>query len=244
MDTILFKTSTITDGNMSFLIGDVAQALQNRKTFLEQNGIDFEKSICMRCDHGERIMIVDAKTDSSYFANTTQAAMPLAEVLVTQEQNIALLLLTADCLPTLLYDPHTSTIALAHFSRQTIAQLLPQKTVGFLREHFGIDPAHLQVSVGPHIHATSYRFPAPVKEVSDTLLPHTFTKENYTHIDLPGALRAQLTATGVAPDLISFSPIDTVTSAHHFSHYASTRARKEEGRLLTYAQLAECNSAS
>jgi hypothetical protein len=232
---ILCETSTRADGNMSFRIGATQNSLGNRKQFLMDIGIDFQDHISMKCDHGAEISVVTSDTIGA--GATTQEDMILAEVLVTQEKGLALMLLTADCLPVSFYDPVTQTIALAHFSRETIANLLPQKTISFLREQFDIDPPNLLIHVGPHIHTSSYSFPADTHTIQSNLLPFTKEKPERMYVDLISACKHQLTQFGVSLENTTVSEINTATSSDHFSHYASRTQNAPEGRIATVLML-------
>lgn len=225
---ILFKTSTIADGNMSLRFGEEAEVITNRNHFCESLDIPVNRYICMRCDHGDVIKLVTEP-------NREQVD---AEVLITQTPGLTLMLLTADCLPSALYDPVTKTIALAHFSRQTIAAKLPEKTVGFLRHELSVDPRNLKVFVGPHIHPESYCFTNTNELFSDTIEPFVTRNPDSVCVDLPAAHTAQLTAAGVLAENIHYSPIDTFASPDHFSHFESTRDdSKPHGRLATILTL-------
>ena len=234
-ENVLCKTSTISNGNMSFCIGDTTDSLSNRKKFLLQNEIDFENHICMKCDHGEEIIAINR--DNYNLGATTQDDMFTAEVLVTQEKGLALMLLTADCLPVSFYDPTTQTIALAHCSRKTISNNLPQKTISFLRENFSIDPSNLLIQIGPHIHSSSYSFPLPQPDLPLSIAPFVTKTETQTHIDLILACNHQLHKEGIPSENISASEIDTATSPNHFSHFRSKKQNAPHGRLATILML-------
>lgn len=232
---MLFNTSTINDGNMSFRFGENDEVVSNRRRFLKENAADYADTICMRCNHGEYITAVNRGTPTQHFGAQRQEDQIEAEVLVTEKKNIALMLLTADCLPTAFYDPVQEVIALAHLNRKTIAHNLGQKTVGFLAEHHKSNPADIIVTVGPHIKPESYSFPLPLTEPTPPqLAPHMYEENGVVHIDLQASETAQLTKVGVKEENISFSPIDTYTSSEHFSHFESTRDdTKTHGRLAT-----------
>lgn len=234
---LLHVTSTVADGNMSFRFGDAETVTANRRAFLQKNGIDFENHICMQCNHGSIIKNVSFEKSAEYLAATSGDAMLSAEVLVTRSKGLALMLLTADCLPTTLYDPTTKTLALAHFSRQTIADMLPQKTIGFLRETYNVNPAHLVVTVGPHIHARSYAFPLPLQNVAPAIKPFVHKVNEHAYIDLSAALKQQLTKRGVLIENISLNTHDTAISPDYFSHYVHKKTGVPDARMATIAVL-------
>lgn len=228
-----FKTSTIADGNMSFRIGDTDSSFANRKSFLLGNGIAVTNHICMKCDHGEQITVVDWNTHTRHFRANTQDNMLPSEVLVTKEKGLVLMLLTADCLPVSFYDPITETIALAHFSRETIAKKLPLKTISFLQGKFLVDPKNLHMQVGPYIHTDSYSFPSDTHTIQTEILPYTNEIDGRIYVDLIAACNAQLTHAGVDLDKVTISKNNTCTSPNHFSHYASKTKNDPAGRLAS-----------
>lgn len=225
---ILCRTSTIADGDMSFTREDKIEAIANRTKFLEKNGITYTDHIAMICNHGETITLI-----------TNHHLSPLqSEVLVTQQKNIALFLLTADCLPVSLYDPVTQTIALAHISRKTLVQKLVQKTIGFLYDELDVQPQNLKVYIGPHIKKESYVFALPLQEQSVELENYIEIKDGFAYVDLERACCAQLVVQGIQAEQISISEIDTRTSRNHFSYYRMQKNQEPNtARMATILML-------
>ncbi len=213
---IICETSTVTDGTMSFRSGDTNTVARNRLAFLKKCGIESEKYVPILCDHGETIVEV---TGTNAKTVTVDSQEVRAEVVVTQEKNLPLFLLTADCIPMSFYDPVTETIALAHVSRVTLGKSLPQKTVGFLWDTLAVQPENLLINIGPHIKKESYKFALPLATVDQILAPHIYEAARYAHIDLLGASMRALTQSGIHKENIHISDIDTATSEHHFSYY-------------------------
>ncbi len=235
-NSIIDATSTKHDGNMSLRFSSQETGSDNLRLFLAKYGLDNPRGVIMKCNHGEKIVLVDqehliAKDDWLYYQP--------AEVLVTGEINLALLLLTADCLPISFYDPVTKTIALAHLSRQTTILKLAQKTVRFLVEKRGVKAADLKVSVGPYIYAKSYCFPLPLAEKNPILTPFITETDGVGRVDLRAANETALKEVGVKSERIEWSPIDTATSPDHFSHYPAVREIRVTPRadwLLFYCE--------
>ncbi len=234
---VLEATSTIADGNMSFTFGNDAAVVKNRTQFLAthelSHEITHERVICMACTNGARIQVVDATSTGT--GAKCQAEMLEAEILVTRERGLALMVLTADCIPASFYDPVQQVIALAHLNRKTIAHDLAQKTVGFLREQFGTDPTDLLVHFGPHIHATSYIYPLPLTDPTPPQLTRFITEQDgNAYIDITTAHRQQLIDSDIPPENISVSPVDVGISPEHFSHYRTQHDPSHPaGRLAT-----------
>ena len=86
LDKKLFNTSTIADGNMSFRFGESDVVVSNRRRFLKENGADYQKTVCMACNHGETITPIDWNTEKQHFGALGQENQIEAEVLMTQEK--------------------------------------------------------------------------------------------------------------------------------------------------------------
>jgi len=214
---------------MDLRFGNPQEVIESRTKFLDSFGIAYEDHIPMFCDHGDIINIV-----SSFHPGVGARSLEdqiRSEVLVTQEKGLALMLFTADCQGTSFYDPVTQTIALAHISRKTLCDGLPQKTLEFLKEELCVERENLIVHVGPSIQKESYAFPLPLETVHPVLLPYTQERDGNAYIDLPGAHRAELLRLGIQEENIMISNDDTA-SPNYFSYYKAMRAgAKDPGRM-------------
>lgn len=218
---------------MSFLFSETQDVIKNRGQFLEQHRVPFAQHICMACNNGETIL--EVTSTSPGVGAEGHSKMPNAEVLVTRETNLALMLLTADCIPASFYDPVQKVIALAHLNRHTVAHDLSQKTVTYLQQHYQSQPTDLLVYFGPHIQVDSYQFPLPLDTPPAAQLADFVMKQgNHVKIDLQGAFKHQLIKAGVPKTNITVSASDTGNSDRYFSHYCSTRNLEHPaGRMAT-----------
>jgi len=231
MGKLLIESSTLADGNMSFRFGDTQSVVQNRSNFLNKHGIGWEEHVCMRCNHSKEIIAVNRDTQAD------KNQMTDAEVLVTQEKGRTLMLLTADCLPVVFHDYATQTLALAHYSRETIAAHLPEKTVSFLSENFSVQPADLEIHIGPHIGPASYKFPLPLAHAKPAIKPFIREVNDHAEIDLVAACNHQLITQGIIKENISVSSVDTYTSVDYFSHLRSKNKNLPDGRFATITSM-------
>lgn len=229
---VITATSQRADGNMDFRFDPADIVIENRTRFLNKFGIRYAEHLAMRCDHKDVISVVDAH--SSAIGALDQKGQLYSEVLITQEKRLALMLFTADCQSASFFDPVTQTIALAHISRTTLIDGLPQKTIAFMREAFGVLPHDLLVKIGPSIHACSYAFPLPLEHTHDALVPYITYADGYAHIDLIAAHVDTLIKSGIHPDAISVSPEDTGSGHAYFSHHQCARnGIPDDGRMAT-----------
>lgn len=234
---MVYAVSSRPDGNMAFQYGDKAKVLQNRQRFLEKNDIHSQSVVVAQNQHGTEIVVVDRSMIGRGFDNLDTA--PKADALVTTDRDIALFLLTADCIPLLLVDRAESVLALVHVSWKTATLGLPQKIVALVGEKFGIQAENLRALFGPSIHKESYILTPPLEQENSSQWQHFLepTSSGKVKIDLIGFTTQQLVEAGLSKNQMIYSPIDTAKSADFFSHYRSKRTNEPEGRFATVASL-------
>ena len=227
---LIYETSTIKDGNLSFTYGERNEILENRKKFLSKFNLRLEDTVVMSLHHGENIEIVDER-------NRGKDSSP-ADTLVTQEPSLVLFLLTADCLPIVYYDPDNKVVALGHLGWRGTEAKLSQKVVRFLHEEFGSNPSELIISIGPGIHKESYRFDSPDQKKVPGWEPYlTDSPDGNIAVDIVGYNLKQLVESGVPKRNISVSNVDTCQSQDFFSYYRAKRTGEKEGRFATIVAL-------
>lgn len=88
-----------------------------------------------------------------------------ADALITKEKNIAIGVVTADCLPIFLYDPVNHAIGVIHAGWRGLATKIITTTILKMQNHFKTDPEKLQVYLGPSAGICCY-------EVKNDFLSH------------------------------------------------------------------------
>lgn len=127
--------------------------------------------------------------------------IPETDALMTDTPGLALLLRFADCVPVLFYDSTRHVAALAHAGWRGVAAGVAPVTVAALQATFGSRPEELWAGIGPSIGPDHYIVGADVVEAVTAVLPPGATvaerSDGAWHLDLPGAVAAQLAAVGV-----------------------------------------------
>lgn len=83
-------------------------------------------------------------------------AMPRADIALTDDTAVAVVIQTADCLPILMADRRTGAVAAAHAGWRGLAAGVPAVTVSRMLADFGSRNEDLVVAVGPAIGACCY----------------------------------------------------------------------------------------
>lgn len=128
------------------------------------------------------------------------APMGEADALITTEPGLVLAVRTADCVPVLMAAP--GGVAAAHAGwRGTVAGVVPA-AVQALCEATGAPPARVVAAIGPHISGAAYEVgPEVVEGLRRAGVPEaSFLRPGpgpRDHVDLGGAVEAQLRAAGV-----------------------------------------------
>lgn len=210
--------SEVSDGNMSYTYGEENEVKKNRKNFFKNLSIPIERVVFMDVQHG--IKIINATTSLAGTGFNSGNTAIKADALITLESNLALALLTADCIPVIIRSEKMPIIALAHVSRHNSRMAFLQILVSNIKREFGIEPQTLNVYFAPSIKKDSYILPQ---------FPKGY--------DLVGESASQLVLKGVKRENIFIDPIDTAINPEFFSHYRDVRNKTGEGRFITTIML-------
>jgi YfiH family protein len=156
------------------------------------------------------------------------------DALVTRLPGYCLCISTADCVPVLLYAPHTQAIAAIHAGWRGTVSRIVENTLTLMSEQYGTQGKDLIACIGPSISLEAF-------EVGDEVY-HAFheaafdmniiaRKESKWHIDLWEANRQQLLAHGVKPENIEISGICTYHNNDDF--FSARRQGINSGRILS-----------
>jgi polyphenol oxidase len=146
---------------------------------------------------------------------------------------VALVLLTADCLPVAYVDVQTGAYALLHLGWRSIVEGLATDTLAALHEQYGTHAPNVRVSIGPCITKESYLCDSPITQCGSEWEPFLHTSGTKTAVDLPGYVAACLRDKGVPAGNIELPRVNTGAEIACFSHYRSTLRGDVGGRMLT-----------
>ncbi len=169
----------------------------NRSRFLSALRLEGVHFAALHQIHSDRIYIVDEVSGERYRSE--------GDALVTQLENVALAVQTADCLPILLADPTNNAVAAVHSGwKGTLSRIL-FKTIREMQRAFNSDPARLLAAIGPGIRACCFEVGAEVSVLFEKEYPGRGLAKpksgatGKSFVDLVGALEIQLSDAGVLP---------------------------------------------
>ena len=81
---------------------------------------------------------------------------PTADALITRDRGVVLVVQTADCVPILLADTRTRSVAAIHSGWRGTLRRIAEKTLGRMRVEFGTRPEDVIAAIGPAIGQCCY----------------------------------------------------------------------------------------
>ena len=157
-----------------------------------------------------------------------------ADAAVTAQTDIALCVVTADCVPIALWSDDGS-IGIVHAGWRGLLAGVIERSVDAVRKRSGSD-AHVHALVGPSIHSECYEFgPRELDLVAGTYgdIVRATTRAGAPALDMPAATVAALSDAGVAPWIgPGTAAFDTCTACD--ARWYSWRARRDVGRQALF----------
>lgn len=229
MTRVLFTSSIISDGNMSFRRGDPDEALQNRLKFFEKHQLNYENYVGMAPTHTSGIKIVSL-FDKGKMLDETDA-------IITNDPSLILFTLTGDCIPLALTDSEKNVFSLIHISRLNAASGILTETISTFIYNFHSSPQKLIAEFGPSIGPCCYYHTNPLQLEDKKWQPFIKPIEGTYALDLWGFVEAELKTIGLKKENIKNPGVCSFHSNKYFSHYKATKGKLDNdyrfGTLLT-----------
>ncbi len=202
---------------------DEASIIDNRKKVSSLLGLDNDLDfIVANQTHSDHIKVITEKETKGW--KGLEDAVADCDALITHKKGVVLTILTADCVPILLYDKEKEVVAAVHAGWKGTKAQIVAKTVWKMKEVYGCEPTKIVAGIAPSIGRCCY-------EVGRDVAEHFFdTPEGYTQVDEKFMLdlsyinKYQLLNAGLIEGNIELSRICTACEVKRFFSY-----RKEQG---------------
>ncbi len=163
--------------------------------------------------HETKVVCVTSNTTSEDLLNT--------DALITNEPGIGIGVMSADCVPILLYDPHHRAVGAVHSGWRGTVALILTKTLVAMQAAFGTQGKDLLAAIGPSASQANYEVGSEVVQAVDAafgehhqlLIRHTNGK---AQLDLWKANVWQLEQFGVLPENITLSNLCSISNNQYF----------------------------
>lgn len=206
----------------------------NVQWFLRSIGMNKEEVFLVRQVHGD--VVYDLKDVSVSFS---QVADVLADAIITRLVGQPIGVLTADCIPIVVYDSRLHVTGVIHAGRKGTALGIVSKTIKAMQKLYGCNPQDILAEMGPGIGVCCYEVDADCIEPFKKFYPDWTrlakpSSSGKFMLDLFSANAEDARVAGIEPENISHTGICTSCQVERFFSY---RREGTTGRMLTVAML-------
>ncbi len=220
--------------NMGLGTDDLPEnVIRNREILAEKFSLSPSQFVFQNQVHGNKVTLVGSAFAGRGFHSKT-TALPDNDAMISNERGICLMVLGADCVPILFYDPVAKAIGAAHAGWKGTVKLIARHTVEAMQEHFGCKPENILALLGPAMDVENYEVGNEVVEAMyqnignyDNLAIWNSKSGKY-HADTWEANRRVLLQAGLSDRNIHISNLSTAGPENYFF---SARRDKETGRF-------------
>lgn len=172
--------------------------------------------------HSDTICVISKHETRGWYR--LDDAIEDCDALITDVPNVLLNILTADCVPILLYDVKKHVVSAIHAGWKGTQKNIVYKTVQKMKEVYQCHPSDIQAGIGPSIGQCCYEVGYDVaKHFSSIPQAYTLKGDKYM-LNLSHINYYQLISAQVLPENIELSHICTACDVKNFFSY-----RKENG---------------
>lgn len=207
--------------NLGDHVGDDPQAVRaNRERLASVLGLEFNQLLWMEQIHSNTVTIVDKTMRGSM--------VPATDAMVTTDNQLALCVLVADCVPVLLSDTEAGVVAAVHAGRLGARNGIVSRTVETMMS-LGARPETIHALLGAAASGKHYELPEPMARDVEKHLPGSLTRTSKKTwgIDVRAGLVRQLMALGVTA--IDADPRCTIEDESFFSYRREGTTGRQAG---------------
>ena len=207
MNNILAMFTDTSHGNLAYHVGDDKNNVDNnRKNLAKKLNYKYEDLVYMNQVHGNHVQVV-TKESPKLIDN--------CDGLITNEKDLPLMVMVADCIPILLHDEKTGVIAALHAGRNSTFQKIVQIALDIMTKQFDCKTQDIKAILGPSIQKCCYEVSIEMANIVASNFGEQFVDGRY--IDLQGINKSILESNGVLD--IEVSPICTQCSNEPYYSY-------------------------
>lgn len=156
--------------------------------------------------------------------DSLEDAIQNCDALITNQPNLMLTILTADCVPILLLDPIQNVIAAVHAGWKGTKEEILFKTIKRMEEEFSSNAIDIIAGIGPSIGRCCYEVDWNVAQYFEKFEDAYDQQADKYLLDLPHINKLQLLKAGLTSNNIELSNVCTACEVEHYFSY-----RKEKG---------------
>ena len=211
--------------NLSYYVGDFRDIVQsNRDEFFDKLGIKSQRLAIPQQIQGDNIEVIDEPGTYSD-----------VDALITEENDIYLVVSTADCLPVAVYDKSKKVIANIHSGWRGTEKKIVTKAVKKMMTKFGSKPENMVVFIGPGINRHNFEVGPEVAELFDK--KYIEESDGKFYVDLLANVKNQLKELGINDDNIECCDLCTYDEEEYL--HSHRRDKTKSGRMFSVIGMKE-----
>lgn len=222
--------------NLGFNSGDQMSQVEANRAALAR-AFDTEPHLLLTVNqvHGSEILVIDqSNPEVSHFQRVA------SDAIITNQRNILIGILVADCFPVILYDQKRHVAGVVHLGWRGTAAGLLGRTIKAMQEIFGCLPTDLRAAIGPGIAAHRYEVDRPVRDafrqgVGQWQRIATEVSLGHWQLDLQKSALLQLEESGLSRP--SIDVVTECTCCHKETFFSYRRDEGRTGRQMGFALL-------
>lgn len=217
--------------NLSYSVNDLPQNVsKNRETLAQNMDVSAQQLFIPKQTHSSRALIVSSVEDQNNMDDT--------DALITARKGLCVAVMSADCVPILIYDYKNRVAAAIHAGWKGTVDHIVEKTIDIMVAKLGAETKNMVAGIGPSICEQVYEVGNEVAEQFDKfdqsvkskiVLPHVSPEKKF--LNLQYANQHQLLKVGLKPENIEVANICTYTNNHLF--YSARYFKNNCGRFAT-----------
>ena len=221
--------------NLSRRVGDSPDVVARNHEILA-DGLGLPRPpLVLKQVHGNAVVVAGPDNLGGLYDNP-----PEADAIITAMRNVPLAILTADCVPIVVLDVGTPSLAVVHAGWRGTVRSVLWKTILAMFEEFGADPSDCYAAIGPAVESKCYEVGNDVREAFIKGLPYgadVLERGNDAHwaLDLREANRRQILDARLSPSRVAACPYCTRCETDWF--FSARRDGERSGRHGTVAML-------
>ena len=218
-------TQKETSQNYSFSLAlhteEAANEILHNRNMLKQHYLNMHFIVANQT-HSDNIKVIEECHEMGW--SSLEDAIENCDALISNQKNVMLTILTADCVPILLFDPIENVVAAIHAGWKGTQQEIVLKTVEKMQETFNCDSQNILAGIAPSIGRCCYEVDWNVAQHFEKIGNAYIQKQEKYMLDLPFINKTQLLTAGLIETNIEMSNVCTACEVEHYFSY-----RKEGG---------------
>ncbi|MEK7434753.1 MAG: peptidoglycan editing factor PgeF [Cyanobacteriota bacterium] len=206
-------------------------ALENRKKLGKVLDINIENAVLAQQVHGKNVhQVLESDKSKGFFDHNT--AIPETDALITNIPDIPIMLLFADCLPLLMADKKTKTIAVIHAGWKGTEQEIAKETINKMINNYNSKLEDIYVAIGIGIGTCCFEIQKDTKDKLERVSysENCFeTRDGKLFANLTEINKSQLINLGLLEENIDYN-IDLCTFCDSYYFYSYRRDNQITGR--------------